>query len=53
MANAPGERFLPFVMQGKVVQTRTAEEMRKLILGSDEVKDVIAQTVRERTEKYK
>lgn len=53
MQNYVGENFLPFYKMGKQVQVRTLDEMRRLILSADEVKDVIAQTVRERTEKYR
>lgn len=38
---------------GKPVQVRTPDEIKKLVLNSEDVKDIIAQTVRERTEKYK
>jgi hypothetical protein len=38
---------------GKEVKVRTAEDLKNLILTADEVKEVIAKTVNERTEKYK
>jgi hypothetical protein len=53
MSNKHGENFIPFYTRGKPVQVRTTEEMKRLILGSDEVREVLAQVVRERTEQYK
>jgi hypothetical protein len=50
MSNNHGENFIPFYTRGKPVQVRTTEEMKRLILGSDEVREVLAQVVRERTE---
>lgn len=54
MSNTHGENFMPWLYKrGKEVQTRTPEDIRRLVLGAEEVREVIAQTVRERTEKYK
>lgn len=53
MANFSGENFLPFSSLGKPIKVRSSEEMKRLILGGDEVKEVIAQVVNQRTSKYK
>jgi hypothetical protein len=53
MSNKHGENFIPFYTRGKPVQVRTSEELKRLILNADDVREVIAQVVRERTEQYK
>lgn len=53
MSNKHGENFIPFYTRGKPVQVRTPDEIKSLIINSDDVRDVIAQVVRDRTEKYK
>lgn len=42
MNNYVGENFLPFYKMGKEVQVRSPDDMRRIILSADEVKDVIA-----------
>jgi hypothetical protein len=45
MSNLSGENFLPFSSMGKQIKVRPSEELKQLILGSDEVKEVVAQVV--------
>jgi hypothetical protein len=47
-----GENFLPWSSVGKPFFTRSPDEIKSLILQSDEVKDVIASLVRERAKQY-
>lgn len=42
-----------FVTHGKTVVVRPIEEFKQLILNSDDVKEVIAQVVRERAINFK
>jgi hypothetical protein len=53
MSNKHGENFIPYYTRGKPVQVRSIDELKRLILNSDDVRDVVAQVVRERTEQYK
>ena len=45
--------FIPFYTLGKWINVRSPEEMKKIVLASDEVRDAMAQVVRERTTKYR
>jgi hypothetical protein len=53
MSNRHGEGYVPFYTRGKSLQVRTVEELKRLILDTDDVKNAIATMVRERTEQYK
>ena len=53
MSNKHGENFIPFFTRGKPIKIRTPDEIMRLILDSDDVKDAIAKVVNERTEQYK
>ncbi len=41
---------MPFYTRGKALQVRTVEELKRLILDTEDVKNAIATVVRERTE---
>lgn len=47
-----GENLIPFYSRGKPVVVRTPEEMKTLILNSDDVRDAIAGLVRQKTQLY-
>jgi len=53
MSNKQGDNFIPFYNRGRELKLRPIEELKRLILDSDDVKDAIAKVVRERTEMYK
>lgn len=53
MTNQHGENYIPWLSRGKPLKTRTAEEIKSLILGTNEVKEVVAAMVRERAKKLK
>ncbi len=42
MSNKHGENFIPFDTRGKPVQVRSPDDMKRLILNSDDVREVIA-----------
>ena len=42
MSNKHGENFIPFYTRGKPVQVRSTDDMKRLILNSDDVREVIA-----------
>ena len=42
MSGAHLENFIPFRSHGKELQVRTADELKLLVIGSDEVREVIA-----------
>ncbi len=52
MGNLTGENFLPWLSRGKELKVRSPEEMKISILNAPEVKEVIADLVRERTKEY-
>jgi hypothetical protein len=52
MGNTHGENLIPFYSMGKPVKVRTIEELKNLILSSEDVRDVIAETVGKRTAQY-
>ena len=45
MASKTGQNIWPFYSEGKKLQVRTSEELMRLILESDDVKDAITGTV--------
>jgi hypothetical protein len=49
MGSMHGENYLPWYSRGKELKVRSMEEMKSLILTSDEVKTAIANLARERT----
>jgi hypothetical protein len=46
-----GENLLPWLSRGQPLKVRTTDEMKQMILGNHEVKEVIASMVRERAKK--
>lgn len=52
MGNLTGENFLPWLSRGKELKIRTPDEMKLSILSAPEVKEVIADLVRERTKEF-
>ena len=46
------ENFVPWSNVGKPLNVRTPDELKVLILGTDEVKDIMATLVRERAKQY-
>ena len=47
-----GENFLPWIKFGKTMNLKTPDEIKQVILGSDEVKDVMANLARQRAKQY-
>lgn len=52
MGSKHGENYLPWYSRGKELKVRSIDEMKSIILGSDDVKLAIANLARERTKKY-
>lgn len=48
MSNLHGENYIPWLSRGKPLKVKTPEEMKQAILNAPEVKEVIADLVRER-----
>ena len=53
MASKHLENFIPYLALGKEVKVRTIEELKNIVLNSDDVRDVIVKVVKERTEQYR
>lgn len=52
MGNLHGENYIPWLSRGKDLKVKTPEEMKNAILNCPEVKEVIADLVREKTKEY-
>lgn len=52
MSAQHGENYIPWLSRGKPLKVRSSEEIKNLILGTHEVKEVIASLVREKTKQY-
>ena len=45
--------FIPYYYRGKLVKVRPMDEMKKMVLESEDVKEVIVRMVKKRTQQFK